>query len=320
MIYTLTTNPAIDMNYTAESYEPFKVNRTRNIEYSPNGKGINVSLVLKHYGVESKALGFFGGFTGKYIVEELQKINISVKAFWIDEVTRINVFIDTEDKKEFKYVNRGPFVPKETQNDLLNYIENSMDCSYLIISGSLPQSINEDYYDELLKICNKRNIKVILDISSRKLKYLLKYEPLLIKPNNEEVKEIFGLDINNEKDVMKVLKHLKEEGAQNILLTLGEKGMYFYNGDKVYYCTAPNVNLVSSACAGDSALAAFLSEWLKGDNIEYALKKSSATGGNVAESRGIGTLSEVNKYIKEIEVREVINRWTRCKYGIYDCC
>lgn len=306
MIYTLTTNPAIDMNYTAESYEPFKVNRTTNIEYSPNGKGVNVSLVLNHYGLESKALGFFGGFTGKFIVDELQKMDIQVGAFWIDEPTRINVFIDTKDKKEFKYVNKGPFVPRETQENLLNYLEKSEDCSCLIISGSLPQSIDEHYYDELLQICNRRNIDIILDISSSKLKDLLKYRPLLIKPNDEEVKEIFGLDLNNEKDAVYILKYLKEEGAQNILLTLGEKGMYFYNGDKIYYCTAPNISLLSSACAGDSALAAFLSEWLKGNNIEYALKKSSATGGNVAESRGIGTLSQVNNYIENLEVREVI--------------
>lgn len=306
MIYTLTTNPAIDMNYTAESYEPFKVNRTTNIEYSPNGKGVNVSIVLNHYGMESKALGFFGGFTGKFIVDELEKMDIQVGDFWIDEPTRINVFIDSKDKKEFKYVNKGPFVPKETQDKLLDYIEKSEDCSYLIISGSLPQSVDEHFYDELLQICNRRNINIILDISSSKLKDLLKYKPLLIKPNDEEVKEIFGLELKDEKDAVYILKYLKSEGAQNILLTLGEKGMYFYNGEKMYYCAAPNVTVLSSACAGDSSLAAFLSEWLRGNNIEYALKKSSATGGNVAESRGIGTLSKVNDYIKNLEVREVI--------------
>ena len=133
----------------------------------------------------------------------------------------------------------------------------------------------------------------------------IKYKPLLIKPNNEEIKEIFDIKLKDEKDVLTTLKYLKKEGAQNILLTLGEKGMYFYDGNKMYYCSAPNINLVNSACAGDSALAAFLSEWLKGNDIEYALKKSSATGGNVAESRGIGTLDQVNNYVKKLEVREV---------------
>ncbi|MBT9831479.1 1-phosphofructokinase [Clostridium baratii] len=306
MIYTLTTNPAIDMNCTAETHEAFIVNRTSNLNYSPNGKGVNVSIILNHYGVESKALGFFGGFTGKYIVEELEKLDISVGAFWIEENTRINVFVDTKDNKEFKYVNKGPFVPRETQKELLDSLKEVDDCSYLIISGSLPQSIHEDYYDEIFKICNYRNIKVILDISSCKLKELLKYKPLLIKPNDEEIKDIFGFDIKNEKAAIRVLKYLKEEGAENILLTLGEDGMYFYNGKKAYYCTAPKINLLSSACAGDSALAAFLSEWLKGNDIEYALKKASATGANVAESSGLGKLNKVNDYIEILEVREVM--------------
>ncbi|MDQ0149010.1 1-phosphofructokinase [Eubacterium multiforme] len=306
MIYTLTTNPAIDMNCTADSCDAFIVNRTSNLNYSPNGKGVNVSLILNHYGVESKALGFFGGFTGKYIVDELEKKEISVGAFWIEENTRINVFVDTKDHKEFKYVNKGPFVPKKIQEELLYNLKNIDDCSYLIISGSLPQSISEEYYDEILKICNDRKINVILDISSGKLKDLLKYNPLLIKPNDEEVKDIFGFDINDEEDAIEVLKYLNEKGAENILLTLGEKGMYFYNGEKIYYCTAPKIKLLSSACAGDSALAAFLSEWLKGNEIVYALKKASATGANVAESSGLGNLNKVNEYINMLKVREVL--------------
>jgi len=306
MIYTLTTNPAIDMNCTATSYDSFKVNRTLNLNYSPNGKGVNVSLVLNHYGVESKALGFFGGFTGKYIVDELEKLDIKVGAFWIEENTRINVFIDTEDNREFKYVNKGPLVPKKTQEDLLESLKKSVDCSYLVISGSLPQSIDEEYYEDILEICNEKDINIILDISSVKLKELLKYKPLLIKPNDEEIKDIFGFDIKCEKDAVEVLKYLKEQGAKNILLTLGENGMYFYNGEKIYYCTTPKIKLLSSACAGDSSLAAFLSEWLKGNEIEIALKKASATGANVAESSGLGNFNKVNEYIEKICVREVI--------------
>lgn len=307
MIYTLTTNPAIDMNCTSSSYEPFKVNRTTNLSYSPNGKGVNVSLVLNHYGICSKVLGFFGGFTGKYIVDELNKKNIPIDPFWIEEDTRINVFIDTDDNKEFKYVNKGPFVSEKSQNELLQYLSNLKGGDdYLIISGSLPISIDEGYYDKILNICCQRNIKVILDISSKKLKELLKYKPLLIKPNDEEVADIFGIYIKNEEDVKKALEYIYESGAQNILLTLGANGMYFYNGKKIYYCDAPEIKLLSSACAGDSALAAFLSEWLFESNIEKALKKSSATGANVAESSALGTFSKVSTYMKLINVREVL--------------
>ncbi len=307
MIYTLTTNPAIDMNCYSSSSEPFKVNRTNNLSYSPNGKGVNVSLVLNHYSIESKVIGFFGGFTGKYIVDELNKRNISTIPFWIEENTRINVFITVEGNKEFKYVNKGPFVPEETQKDLLEYLSSNLKKhDYLIISGSLPQSIKQNYYNEILDICAEKNVEIVLDISSEKLKELLKYKPLLIKPNDDEVKEIFGVNLNDENEIKNALKYINKLGARNILLTLGENGMYFYNGKKTYYCNAPKIKLLSSACAGDSSLAAFLSEWIFEGDIEKALKKASATGANVAESSALGDLKKVSTYMKIIDVKEVM--------------
>lgn len=305
MIYTLTMNPAIDLNCSTEYCRPFLVNRTDNIVYSPNGKGINVSLVLKHYGLESKVLGFFGGFSGRYIVDELKKADFEVIPLKIDEVTRINVFINTKDKSEYKFVNKGPNISDDMQNKLLGMLNNFDDITYLIISGSLPPNIKDDYYKYILEICNRRNIKVILDISSKNQPELLKYRPLLIKPNDEEINNIYGIKIDNEEDVKHVLKMLNELGAQNILLTLGEKGLYFYNGEDMYYCNAPSIELLSSACAGDAALASFLSIWLKKKDITLALKRASATGANVAESSGLGDLKKVNEYIDKLTVKKI---------------
>ncbi|MDF2564588.1 MAG: tagK [Massilibacillus sp.] len=306
MIYTLTTNPAIDMNVTTNGIKPRLVNRTSNTIYSPNGKGINVTLVLKHFQVNSHVLGFFGGFTGKYILDQLTERNVVSSPIWVEDTTRINIFVnDGED--EYKFVNAGSVVPKEKQIEFLKKLRSLDDCEYLVISGSLPQGIPLDYYDEIFSICDQKGIKVILDISSRKLKELLKYKPLLIKPNDEEIKDIFGAEIKDETDVVKVLKFLGAEGAQNVLLTLGEKGAYFSDGKSVYFCTAKPIQLVSSACAGDAALGAFLSEWLLNDNVEAALKKSAATGANVAESNALGNLKNVNAYMEHIIVRKVGN-------------
>ncbi|WP_378956203.1 1-phosphofructokinase [Pelosinus sp. sgz500959] len=305
MIYTLTTNPAIDLNIKSQEIQPSIVNRTESTQIFPNGKGINVSLVLKHYGVTSKALGFFGGFTGKYIVEALSNAGLEVEPIWLNETTRINTFIN-DGVNEFKFVNKGSFVHEERQEKMLTLIRELKDCTYLIISGSLPPGIDESYYDEILKICNEHSIEIILDISAQRLKKLLSYKPLLIKPNDEEIKEIFGIEINNESDVKQALFELKQLGARNVLLTLGEKGLYFFNGSTIYFCTAPKIKLFSSACAGDSALGSFLSEWLFGHSLENALKKASATGANVAEVEGIGSLEKVSEYMKELKVREVI--------------
>lgn len=308
MIYTLTTNPAIDMNMCTNSIERKIVNRTHDVVYSPNGKGLNVSFVLKHFGIDSKVLGFFGGFSGKYIVDETRKKGIEIFPVEVEDITRINIFLN-DGEGEFKFVNSGSFVEKQKQEEMLQMIESFEDIEYLSISGSLPPGINTSYYEDILRICEKNNIKVILDISSPKLKCLLKYQPFLIKPNDEEIADIFGIIVRDEEDIKDVLKYLYEQGAQNIFLTLGEKGAYFYNGKNIYYASAHKVELLSSACAGDSALAGFLSLWLDDinneKNIEQALKRAAATGANVAESSAIGDLKMVEEYINEIKIRRV---------------
>jgi len=189
---------------------------------------------------------------------------------------------------------------------MLDIIKSRKDMDYLSISGSLPPGISPEYYEEILSICNDKSVKVILDVSSPKLKELLRFRPYLIKPNDEEIAEIFGIVMKSEPDIVDALGYLHEKGAQNILLTLGEKGAYFSKGKDIYYVEAYPVKLLSSACAGDSSLAAFLSIWLENTkSIETALKRCAAVGANVAESNGIGDLAQVDNYMGKINVRRV---------------
>ncbi|WP_392566010.1 1-phosphofructokinase [Utexia brackfieldae] len=305
MIHTLTLNTAIDMNIHSQGLLPNVVNRTTHTEYSPNGKAVNVTLVLKKFAIESVAIGFFGGFSGQYIYDALVERQIKTIPCWIDDMTRINVFIN-DGEQEYKLVGKGPYVTVSQQAEMLAIIEALTDCSHLVISGSLPNNIDADYYDRILSLCQQKQIQVILDISHPKLQALLPYQPLLIKPNNEEVKAIFGLSTETPAEIMAAMTELHQLGAQNILLTMGEQGMYFSNGQHLWFCDAISINLVSSACAGDAALAAFLSEWLIHQDVEAALKKASATGANVAESDGLGLLDKVDEYLLQLTVTQII--------------
>lgn len=305
MFYTLTANPAIDMNIFSDGLIRKEVNRTRGAVYTANGKGVNVSLVLNHFGTPSTVLGFFGGFSGEYIVTECEKKGLFVKPVMIDDITRINVFLN-DGEGEFKMVNEGPVIPEDKQAEFLKLLENLDDAEYLCISGSLPRGITPDFYDKIFQCCARKGTKVILDISSPKLKELLAYRPLLIKPNDEELRDVFGITLNSEEDVKSALGELHKLGAQNVLLTLGDKGSYFSDGKKVVSCSTYPVKLVSSVCAGDACLATFLSIWTKDKtNVEEALKKSAAAGANVAESAGLGDLKMVDEYSKHISVREI---------------
>lgn len=305
MIYTLTTNPAIDMNISSYGMMGKVVNRTFNSVYTPNGKGLNVSYCLKRFQTQSAVLGFFGGFSGRYIVDETRKCGIKVLPVWVKDITRINIFLN-DGTEEYKFVNEGSYVSSRKQKNLWRLMETLSDMDTLIISGSLPKGLNDTFYDEVIEICKKKQTAVILDISSAYLKDLIGFRPYLIKPNDEEIKDIFGIIMRDEADVKDVLKDLHESGAQNILLTLGERGSYFYNGSDLYHAGTKKVPLVSSACAGDAALAGFLSIWLKQPHeIERALKRSAAVGANVAESSGLGLMNKVENYEKEIIVRKV---------------
>ena len=236
----------------------------------------------------SCALGFFGGFSGKYILDELAKMQIQTIPCLIDDITQINVFI-SNGKDEYKLVEKGPFVPDHKKTEMLTIIKSLNNDSYLVISGSLPQ-----------------NIEIILDISHPILQDLLTYKPLLIKPNNDELTEIFGLTTETTEQVITALEYVHSKGAQNILLTMGSKGLYFSNNKNIWFCNSVSIKQLSSACAGDASLAAFLSEWLPAQsNYKLAMKKASATGANVAESDGLGLLDKISLYINQLEVMQI---------------
>ena len=234
----------------------------------------------------------------------VKKNGLNVKPVIIDDITRINVYLN-DGEGEYKLNNEGPQIPDDKQVEFLKLLESLDDAEYLCISGSLPRGICPDFYDKIFQCCARKGIKVILDISSPKLKDLLAYRPLLIKPNDEELRDVFDITLTSEDDVKNAFKMLHELGAQNVLLTLGDKGLYFSDGKRILNCLAYPVKLVSSVCCGDACLATFLSFWTSGSDIETALKKASAAGANVAESAGIGDLKMVDEYAKHITVKEI---------------
>lgn len=293
------------MNVSTSEYLPNQVNRTESITYNANGKGVNVSLVLRHFGVDSKIIGIFGGFTGEYIVKKLKGMHHEVLPIWVEEETRINVFINDK-KDEYNLVSPGSFVPQMKQTEVLNVLRQCDDITTLIISGSLPTGVEPSMYDEIIKVVQEQyNANVIIDIASPKLKDLLKYKPLLIKPNDEELKAIFDLEVSNDEQAKTALNMLHKEGAQQVLLTMGDKGLYYSNSEKIYHADAPSIKVLSSACAGDSCLSSFVSGRRQNLDIEILLKRCSAIGANVAEGEGIGLLEHYEEYMKQVTVREV---------------
>lgn len=308
MMYTLTPNPAIDLNVRCARLVPNGVSRTTDAIYTPNGKGLNVSFTLAHFGCVSTILGFFGGFSGRFIVEGAEERGVAVMPVWVDGTTRINTFVTMTDGSgnEYKLPNAGCPVARESQLEMLDLLHALDDLSCLVVSGSLAPGIEPTFLDEVAEVVADHGAELVLDSSHPHLADLLTWRPLLIKPNDDELRDVFGLGFAHVSDAVPALLELCSRGAQNVLLTLGERGACFCDGIHVWHASAAEVEMVSSACAGDGALGAFLSVWFeRRDCVEEALVRAMACGADIVMSAGLGSFERVDELSRGIVVTQL---------------
>ena len=304
-IYTCTLNLAIDLFIETDTMEPFTVNRTKDDDIQANGKGVNVSLILKMLGVDTTALGFRAGFTGNYIEDYLQEKEISTDFIEVPGMTRINVFTQVnQTKEEYKLVNQGPEIPPEKVEAFLNQIRSLQSEDYLCISGSLPRGMEPNILVDISQICQERGVHLIIDSSYKEVMDCLPYGPFLLKPNEEELASWFDERIDSEEAYLFYGQQLLEAGAQNVLLSLGNGGAIFFSRDRIIRGNSPKGKVVNTACAGDTLLGTFLAGYLTKLPLKETLRKSLAAGSSTAFRKGLTDFSDVNELSKQIEINE----------------
>lgn len=301
MIYTCTMNTAIDLYVELDALKKDIVNRTHDEDYQPNGKGVNVSTMLHKLGIDNIALGFVGGFSGKYIEDALQEMTIQTDFIEVDGITRINVFVNADE--EYKIVNQGPTISSEKQNELINQIKAIPANSTLVVSGSLPKGVSEQIIVDIAKICHTNKVKLVLDTSVRSVKDTLVYEPYLLKPNEEEVAHLFGKqDPLTEDELITCGKALLRQGAKQVIISRGADGAIYFSDDKIVKSSSPKGKVVNTACSGDSLLATFLGKIKQGKTVEDALAFATATGASTAFTKGLSDLLDVPALQKQIKI------------------
>lgn len=302
-VYTCTMNLAIDLFIETENLLPNTVNRTLDDDIQANGKGVNVSLVLKMLGIENTALGFKAGFTGNYIEDFLREKGVETNFVDVPGMTRINVFTQVNsNQEEYKLVNRGPEIPQNKIDELLEQIKQLKAGDYLCVSGSLPRGVSPEIFIEISKICFENDVNLILDSSYPEILNCLSYQPYLLKPNEDELAEWFDLKNPQTEDYLNAAKKLITAGAQNVLLSLGGQGAVFINGQEMLAGNAPKGKIVNTACAGDTLLGTFLSQILLQENVAKGLKKSIAAGSSTAFRKGLTDFSDVTFLENQIEI------------------
>lgn len=310
-IYTCTMNLAIDLFIETEEMHPFMVNRTKEDDIQANGKGVNVSLVLKMLDFPSTALGFSAGFTGKYIEDYLQQKQIQTEFIEVPGMTRINVFTQVNQTgEEYKLVNQGPEIPQTAVHNFLNQIRALQAEDYLCVSGSLPRGLSPKVLIEISRICQEKGIHLIIDSSDQEVMDCLPYRPFLLKPNEEELSSWFGRKMVTDEDYFVYGQRLVELGAENVLLSLGEKGAILFTKDRVIRGNSPKGKVVNTACAGDTMLGAFLAGYMNRRPLDETLRKSIAAGSSTAFRKGLTDFLDVEELSKQIKIREErFERW-----------
>lgn len=300
MIYTVTFNPALDYILELDKLEIGKIQKSKTELILPGGKGINVSTVLTNLEVDNIALGYKAGFVGAEIERLLRNMNVKTDFIDLEEGnSRINVKVSAEEETAIN--TNGPKISESKILELLEKLKNLTENDFLVLSGSIPSSIKDDIYEKICRIVKKQNVKIVVDATKNLLVQALKYNPFLIKPNNEELGEIFGVEIHTKEDAYVYGKKLKEMGAQNVLVSMGKIGAVLIDEvGKEHFLKSPEGKRVNTVGSGDSMVAGFIAGFLKYNNYEDALKMGVSAGSASALSKYLATKEEVYNLFNNI--------------------
>ncbi|MBQ1508156.1 MAG: 1-phosphofructokinase [Erysipelotrichaceae bacterium] len=299
MIYTVTFNPSLDYIIRVRDFREGQINRTEYERIFAGGKGINVSLVLDNLGHESTALGFTAGFTGAEIERRLQEEGISCRFIRVKEGhSRINVKMKSGMETEIN--GQGPKITPENIEELFVILEELTKEDILVISGSVPKTLPGDMYERIMERLKGKGVRIVVDAEKDLLTRVLPYRPFLIKPNNHELSEIFGVSLKTREDVVPYARKMKEKGAVNVLVSMAGEGAVLLDEDgKQHMSEAPKGTLVNSVGAGDSMVAGFLAGYLETGDYETAFRMGLCTGSASAFSEELATREEVEALMEQ---------------------
>lgn len=304
MILTVTANPTIDKVYFVDELKIGEVHRPFKTTSTAGGKGINVARVAALLGENAMALGFIGGRNGEFVSDEVRKLGIEEKFTRVRGETRVNTNISDKFGNSTEILEAGPTVTKEEIASLINEFENAVDKSDIIcVSGSLPQGTDSSLYKEFIRIAKSKAKKIIVDTSGKTLKEIIDYAPFMVKPNRDEIKELFGIETKDDKGIKKALLILYEKGIELPIITLGGDGAFAYIDNDFYRFHSPAVSVKNAVGSGDSAVAGIAIGITRGLSFIDAVKLGMAAGSANTQFDETGYVSKelVDKYSEEIK-------------------
>lgn len=304
MILTVTLNPAIDCIIQMGEMKKGALNRAEKEAIFPGGKGVNVSLVLNRLGMETCACGFLAGATGKAYEALLEEQKLKHCFSYADHgFTRINTKISAKEETEIN--GAGPDLCMKDLDTLCDRLKAFPEKEVLVLSGNVPASV-KGAYEYIMKQLENENIQVVVDVTGEELRKILPLQPFLIKPNLEELEDLFSVRIKTQKEVKNYAERLQKSGAKNVMVSMGAEGLFLLTeAGECLYAEGVKGEAVNTVGAGDSAVAGFLAGWIKDRSYETAVRLAAAAGTATAFTCGIADRAAIQEMEKKIQVRSV---------------
>jgi len=303
MIYTITLNPSIDYIVPVDKLDLGGLSYMKDDYKLPGGKGINVSRILKALRADSVALGFVGGFTGKFIEDALDELDVRTNFVNIKEDTRINIKLKADQETEIN--GRGPALADEEVARFLKQLEEVKDGDTVILSGSKPPSLPDNFYEQLIQRATNQGAAFAIDTTGAALEASLSYQPLLVKPNIHELEALFDVKLQTDEEVITYGKKLLEKGAKHVIISMGGDGALLITKQENYKAKAPKGKLINSVGAGDSMVAGFISSFLKSGDPAESVKTAVASGSATAFSEDLATAEAIEKLRSQVQVETI---------------
>lgn len=293
MIFTVTFNPSLDYIVRVDEMRLGTINRTNYEQLLPGGKGINVSIVLGNLGHPSRALGFSAGVTGVALEKLLADTGVDADLVHVKVgFTRINAKVKAIEETELN--GQGPRIAPEDVDALFSKLDVLGQDDTLVISGSVPNTLPSDMYEQVMERLAGRGVRIVVDAERDLLTRVLPYRPFLVKPNNHELGDIFGVTLKTRDEVVPYARRMQEMGAQNVLVSMaGEGGVLVAADGQVYQSPAAKGTVVNSVGAGDSCVAGFLAGLMETGSYQTAFRMGLAAGSASAFSDHLATRPEV---------------------------
>ena len=300
MIYTVTFNPALDYVVRVDHFALGEVNRTEQERIYYGGKGLNVSAVLSTLGYENTALGFVAGFTGDEIERGVKGLGFRSDFIRVEKgLSRINVKLKSQEETEINGM--GPEITGEDVTQLFEKLDRLTEGDVLVLSGSIPKSINDDIYERIMESLDGRGVRIVVDATKDLLINVLPYHPFLIKPNNHELGEMFGVTLHGPEEIIDYGKRLQKKGARNVLISMaGDGAILITEEEEVFRMGVPKGTVKNSVGAGDSMVAGFLAGYLENGSFEHALRLGSAAGSASAFSEGLAGKEDIMRLYEKL--------------------